>query len=187
MMRVWHLTALILLGACGSPLENPIDNIRACDQLYDELRSKGCSAADLAWLNCDVLPGCPSGQVEKGDIDSCTDKIKGAQDCAAALAVECEIAKVNCAGAAPVFQNAVGYQAACTELTTTVTASCPGDTSRATGICASVLECDEGGAFSQESITAAVDAAKAAGGCDAAVNALTSASIDKKYCYIPGN
>jgi hypothetical protein len=178
---------VVSVAACGSPLESPIDNIRACDQLYDELRQKGCTSAELGWLNCDVLPGCPSGQVEKADIDACADLMKGAVDCSAALAVDCSIAKVNCASAAPVFQNAVGYIAACSALTDSINAACPADPTRSSGLCETVLQCEDGGAFSMDSIAVATDSAAIAVGCDAAENALVNSTIEKKYCYIPGN
>ena len=182
MRRVFPLLLTVMTFSCGSPLENPVDNISGCRDLYLALRDR-CTGMEVRWLNCDTLPGCPSGQVDRSDVEDCAVRIRAAADCDAALqqTFTCSIAKVNCAAAAPAFTEAIGYDEACGLLTPPLMSA--GCTTVNSDTCNTLLGCELGGAYEKATIDSAAAAASSASSCEAAKAAISAASIQKKYCY----
>lgn len=88
------------------------------------------------YLNCNIVPGCPGGQVERADVQACVAAIeaqRGADgsnkprllECRDALAVECVIARTDCGGAEETpAGGVVGFWTACDRLRTAIGYSC---------------------------------------------------------------
>ena len=131
------LTAL----ACGSPLEADLSNTSACGSLGRALLEVcGGELADATdplfqYLNCNILPGCPGGQVETSDIDDCAARIRAQRDddagkplilaCRDALAVECTIARADCGdNEEPPDGALVGFWRACERIRATLGDDC---------------------------------------------------------------
>ena len=180
------------LTACGSPLDEPVGNISACRDISDALRSKCAGQPDKPrWLNCDVLPGCPSGQVERADVAECVSKIGAAGSCAAARAVQCTIAKTDCASPQTTLDNTLGYDEACNLVFAVMPASCFTETAadqwtdaQRYVMCNEALGCDEMGAYLDTAISDAVTAAQTQTDCTAAKQAVRDTiGTNKKYCF----
>ena len=173
-------------------MDEPVGNISACRDISRALRAKCAGQVEKpAWLNCDVLPGCPSGQVERADVDACVAKIGAAGSCAAARAVQCTIAKADCATPQTTFDNAFGYDEACDLVFAVMPATCFSETpsdqwsdSEKYQLCNEALGCDEMGAYLDTAVSDAVSAAQGQSECAAAKQAAREAiGTNKKYCF----
>ena len=138
-----------------------------------------------------MLPGCPSGQVERADVAACVSKIGAAGSCAAARAVQCTIAKTDCASPQTILDNTLGYDEACDLVFTVMPDSCFGQKpmdewsdSEKYSLCNEALGCDEMGAYLDTAVSDAVSAAQAQSDCTAAKQAAREAiGTNKKYCF----
>ncbi len=174
------VVAMFTLSAgCGSALEEPISNADGC-LLINEALSTVCTGDEsLEWLNCDVLPGCPSGTVEGQHIKTCALEIESAASCSKAKQVECTISKLDCGSAAATFTEAIGVKAACESLGNAVDTQCE-DTE--------IFDCDvfvncPGGAVDAVDVNSCVSLIEQATTC--ATARTTECVISAKYCAPP--
>ena len=137
------------------------------------------------------MPGCPSGQVERADVDDCVSKIAAAGSCAAARAVQCTIAKTDCASPQTILDNTIGYDEACELVFSVMPDACfsemPAqewsDTQKFM-LCNEALGCDEMGAYLDTAVSDAVSAAETQTDCALAKQAAREAiGTNKKYCF----
>ena len=167
---------IVFSMGCGSALEDPISNADGCRRINEAL-SKVCTDSEsLQWLNCDVLPGCPSGTVEGQHIEACAVKIEAAPSCSAAKQIDCEISKLDCGSAAPSFTEAMGMGAACTLLLDALGGTCD-DTE--VSDCDAFVSCP-GGAVETGDIQTCVSGIQEATTC--ATAKATNCVISSKYC-----
>ncbi|MBT9561134.1 MAG: hypothetical protein IV100_34240 [Myxococcales bacterium] len=134
-------TFALSLIACGSPLEADLSNASACGVLGRALLNVcGGELADsteplFQYLNCNILPGCPGGQVETSDIEDCAARIAAQRDdaagkprllaCRDALAVECTIARADCGeNEEPPDGALIGFWRACERIRTALGDEC---------------------------------------------------------------
>ena len=114
-------------------------NMEACGAIGRALLSV-CGGAEASagvvlydYLNCNIVPGCPGGNVEAKDVDACVATIVSQQAdgkapllaCRDALAVECEIARADCGDPeTPPTGGVIGFWTACSRLRTKLTDTC---------------------------------------------------------------
>lgn len=141
--RLKSIRAAFVLTAlgCGSPLEADLSNASACGvlgrALLDVCGGELADSTDLLfeYLNCNILPGCPGGQVETSDIEDCADRIRAQRDddagkprllaCRDALAVECTIARADCGeNEDPPDGALIGFWRACERIRTALGDEC---------------------------------------------------------------
>ena len=110
-----------MLAACASPLEEPISNSEGCRAVFLALEDR-CQGADaIRYLNCDLVPGCPGGKVERKDVTACIQRIQAASSCEDAKAQDCAFDKLDCGDAAPFYLAERGVADACADLATALT------------------------------------------------------------------
>ena len=107
--------ACALALRCGSAIDEPTDNILACQTLRVALHGK-CTPDEIQWLNCGQLPGCTGGSVSKTDIEACVGLIKTATSCADAQARECKVSKLDCSAGSSALETACANLAAALEI-----------------------------------------------------------------------
>lgn len=107
--------ACALALRCGSAIDEPTDNVVACQALRVALHGK-CTPDEIQWLNCAQLPGCTGGSVSKSDIDACVGLVRTATSCADAQARECKISKIDCSADASALETACANLAAALEV-----------------------------------------------------------------------
>lgn len=177
------LALLLAAGAlgCGASLDDPVPNLEACQTLTVALAAK--CGSELQFLNCDMLPGCPGGNVERADIEACEGAINDTPDCTSAKLVECGIAKVGCSTLTDerLFTPAIGYANACDQIVAGLQPKC-GATPDSD--CPNYLEgCKDSGAFSQADLNVALDIVSGAADCTDAKDKLATSNIRNKFCY----
>lgn len=206
-----RLALLVLsVAACGSPLETAMSNAEGCGVIGRALLEVcgGELAAEstllFEYLNCNILPGCPGGQVEQADVEACAATIRaqvgaeGSQkprllECRDALAVECEIARADCGDAekAPAGR-LIGFHSACAAVCAGVGASCMANDSTVTDCaaieadtlyasCETVLGCGRAGAFSASALEVALGALQETT-CDGRIAELKAAQVGRAFC-----
>ncbi len=171
---------------CGSALNEPTPNLEACKSLYDALLKKCPTEADMGFLNCDKLPGCPGpgGNVETSDVTDCVNAVAATATCDQAKLVECTIAKTGCSAPTDEFDLAdpIGNQAACG----LILAAFNGDTlncDKKEADCAAYLGCSDGGAFDKVGLEKAIAAADGQSTCAAKDTAFKGVTIEQKFCF----
>ena len=141
MRRFWSFGAVVALFAalqvgalgCSNELTDPVANEVACKRIFQELQTQ-CPGGEVDFLNCDLMPGCPAGSVERANLDECVDKIRTASGCTNAVVVECGFDKVDCTArpTSELFDPAIGRRNACNKVVNTF--------SSAVGTCAVELD-----------------------------------------------
>jgi len=165
-----------LTVGCGSALEDPISNADGC-RIINEALSTVCTGEDaLEWLNCDVLPGCPSGTVEGQHIKTCALEIESAASCSKAKQMECTISKLDCGSAAEPFTEAIGMGKACELLLAAAATQCKSSDMPSYD---AYVKCS-GGAVENQEVETCVDKILGMTTCSAAKS--PECSIQPKYC-----
>jgi hypothetical protein len=179
-MRSVLTIMLVLSLGCGAQVEEGINNLEGCKLLASAMVDR-CGDS-VEFLNCDRLPGCPNGSVEKQHVEECAEAIRSAASCEAAKQTVCSINKVDCDETTEedLFNPAIGFTTACGQLITDLAEICP----NAQNIdCAKLLPCQENGAFAQADITNAIGQAKAQSSCEEAKSAFSAVTIRSKFCF----
>ena len=158
----------------------------ACRDIYLALLDK-CSAEEVQYLDCDLLPGCAGGKAERADVDACIAAIAATGDCNAARDVQCAIAVDECSAVPDVFDPAIGKPAACRSLKDAFAAATPACTVTDAD-CDTVLGTDVNCAFAGADLDALVAQAIAAGqDCETRRQVLSdgASSVRRKFCAPP--
>ena len=176
------LFVAILLAACSSSLEEPMENEVGCTNIREALNEQCTGADQIKWLNCDTLPGCPQGQVEGKDVDLCVSKISGSATCETAKQVSCAITKLNCAAPSETYANPMTFTETCDALEQGVqTAAGLNSCTIEDGLCDSVLSC-QFGLFDGTSVETCVTSVSNETGCTEAQTRAKTCEFTKKYC-----
>lgn len=187
------LTAVtVLVGTgCGAQLDNGVPNLVACKQISQAIAAKCTIATDFQWLNCDELPGCPGGEVEQSDVESCVSRIESAPQCVDALVISCEIKRLDCqdpAGDIGVPSEMIGFKQVCPYIAFGLNNYGCGHAADGL-ICQNILGCS-GGVFNftdiLQLIKAVNDVGKAGGTCaeveETAAQFAADNNLRRKYC-----
>lgn len=169
---------------CGSQLENALTNLEGCKEIKAALDSVCLGDEAISWLNCDYLPGCPGGKVERESVRSCANKITVSPTCQAAKEAECNIVKLDCGSPAEAFSKPIGFDDACEKIIT-------GLKQRNDDLCSALqpaTDCSRflsnctAGVFEDDDVEACVANITKAPDCNGAISAAETCDIRNKYC-----
>lgn len=185
------IVVAVLVTGCGDAIESKVSNDEACRDLSLAIHTRCASDGEFKFLNCDVLPGCPSGEVDGVQVEACRQEILNAASCDEAKAVSCNVPKTGCGEASAQFSSPRGFDEACDIILAKLTEKGCADADIQRTVCATTylksdgLDCSINGAFDGGDLDIAVVQAGKATDCAGAQKAFVDSAPAAKYCVAP--